>query len=86
MFSKEFPLKKGKSMLKQDQRLTMRFQTAPAQGLGLQQSRQQPPHLARVAGKHRALKPEQATSSQQFDFFLSHYPRKYFGTMKFTQV
>jgi len=48
----------------------MRFQTAPAQGLGLQQSRQQLPHLARVAGKHRALKPEQATSSQLFDFFI----------------
>lgn len=48
----------------------MRFQTAPAQGLGLQQSRQQPPHLARVAGKHCPLKPEQATSSQQFDFFF----------------
>lgn len=37
---------------------------------GLQKSRQWPSHRARVAGKHRALKPEQDTSSQQFDFFF----------------
>lgn len=54
-----------KNILKQNLRPTMRFQTIPTWGLGLQQSRQHLSHFLRVAGKHRALKPEQAASSQQ---------------------
>lgn len=47
-------------------RPAMRFQTTPTPALDLQQSRQ-----CQVAGKHRALQPEQATSSQQHETFLS---------------
>lgn len=44
----------------------MRFQTTPNTSSGFKQSRQ-----CQVAGKHRALQPEQATSSQQDETLLS---------------
>lgn len=74
MFSKEFPQKKRKSILKQDLRLTVRFQAVPARGLGLHQSRQWLPHLVRVAGKYQCPQTrathQQSTTSLGFDWFL----------------